>query len=78
MNLTNAHILQNGRIVPLNTAKNISKELSNEIHSGIVYVCDFGDCKLIKELFKKEVEEATIKDKTDWEKNNSITGLEYR
>jgi hypothetical protein len=53
MNLTNAHILQNGVITPLNTAKDISKELSNEIHSGIVYVCDFGDCKLIKELFKK-------------------------
>jgi hypothetical protein len=76
-NLEKANILQNWIIVPLATAKDISKELSNEIHSGIIYVCDFGDCKLIKELFQKEVEEATIKDKTEWEKYNTITGSTY-
>lgn len=78
MNLEKAHILQNWVIVPLVTAKDISKELSNEIHSEIVYVCGFGDCKLIKELFQKEVEEATIKDKTEWEKNNTTTGSVYK
>lgn len=76
-NLEKANILQNWVIVPLATAKNISKELSNEIHSGIIYVCDFGDCKLIKDLFKKEVKEATIKDKAEWEKYNTITGSTY-
>lgn len=76
-NLEKANILQNWAIVPLKTAKDISKELSNEIYSGIAYVCNFGDCKLIKELFKKEVEEATIKDKAEWEKYNTITGSTY-
>jgi len=65
-------------VVPLTSEKDISKELSNEIYSEIVYVCNFGDCKLIKELFKKEVNEATIQDKIEWEKNNSDTGSTYK
>lgn len=77
-NLEKVHILQNWVVVPLSSAKEISKELSNEIYSEIVYVCNFGDCKLIKELFKKEVEEATIKDKIEWEKNNTDAGSTYK
>ena len=77
-NLENARILQNWTIIPLTTAKDISKELSNDIYSGISYVCEFGDCKLIKELFKKEVAEATVKDETEWQKSNTITGSTYQ
>jgi hypothetical protein len=56
-NLTQANILQNEKIVPLPTGKEISAELSENIYSGISYVCDFSDCEKIKTLFANELKE---------------------
>lgn len=77
-NLEKANILNNSVITPLASPKDISKELSNEIYSEISYICDFDNCKRIKELFKKEVAEATIKDRAQWEKYNTTTGSVYK
>ncbi|MBP9778988.1 DUF4153 domain-containing protein [Candidatus Gracilibacteria bacterium] len=76
-NLEKANILKNGMITPLASPKNITKELSNEIYSGISYVCDFSECSQIKELFKKEVTEATIRAEENWKKWNTETGTIY-
>jgi hypothetical protein len=72
-NLEKANILKNSTITPLSNPKDITKELSNEIYSGISYVCDFSECSQIKELFKKEVTEATIKAEENWKKWNTET-----
>lgn len=76
-NLEKANILKNSTITPLSNPKDITKELSNEIYSGISYVCDFSECSQIKELFKKEVTEATIKAEENWKKWNTETWAIY-
>ena len=68
-NLTSANILQNGVIVPLSDTKDISRELSTDIYSGIDYVCDFDDCDTIKELFPEQYTQADIDARKDWELN---------
>ena len=50
-NLIEANILQDGKIVPLQSYDDISEELSGQIHDGIDYVCDFRSCETIIELF---------------------------
>jgi hypothetical protein len=72
-NLTQAHILQDGTIVPLTSAKDISKELSNDIASGISYVCDFRDCDIIRNLFPVQIAEATRLDEENWKRYNTET-----
>ena len=76
-NLEKAHILQEWIIYPLSSPKNISKELSGEIYSGIEYVCDFSECSLIKKLFKNELEDARIKWEIEWKKWNTDTINKY-
>lgn len=78
VNLEKANILKNGIITPLSSSKDIPKELSNDIYSGISYVCDFDNCSRIKELFKKELAEAIQKDEADWKKWNTTSGSVYR
>lgn len=51
-NLKKAGILQNWKIIPLKSYKDIDESLWKEIYNGIYYLCDFDDCKKIKELFK--------------------------
>jgi Domain of unknown function (DUF4153) len=65
-NLETARILQNGNIVPLASAKDISKELSNDIYSGISYVCDFRDCEIITRLFVDQYEQADMDARKEW------------
>lgn len=62
-NLTTANILQAGKIVPLQTYEDISPELSKEIYSGIDYLCDFDNCRVIKEVFPKIYTDILEKDK---------------
>lgn len=50
-NLVKAHILQDGKIVPLKTYGDINRDLSKEIYEGINYLCDFDDCDTIKTIF---------------------------
>lgn len=77
-NLEKANILKNGIITPLSSPKDISKELSGDIYSGISYVCDFDNCARIKELFKNELVEALQKDEEDWKKWNTTSESTYR
>ena len=76
-NLETARILQNGNIVPLASAKDISRELSNDIASGIAYVCDFRHCDIIRELFPVQIAEATRIDEENWKKYNTETWATY-
>jgi hypothetical protein len=76
-NLEQAQILKAGNIVSLSSPKDITKELSNDIYSWISYICDFSECSLIKELFKKELVEATLKWENEWKKYNTLTGTSY-
>lgn len=70
-NLEKANILKNNIITPLSNSKDITKELSNDIYSWISYICDFSECSQIKELFKEEVIEATIKAEENWKNWNT-------
>ena len=65
-NLRTANILQDGKIVPLTNVRDISKELSNDIASGISYVCDFRDCKIITQLFVDQYEKADLDAEKEW------------
>ncbi|EKE26067.1 MAG: hypothetical protein ACD_4C00452G0002 [uncultured bacterium (gcode 4)] len=53
-NLVKAWILKNWEIIPLKNYEDISPNLSYEIYSEINYLCDYNDCKSIKELFSEE------------------------
>ena len=62
-NLIEAWILEEeGKISPLKNYEDISPELSNEIYSGINYICDFDDCKRVKKIFSKISQEITDQD----------------
>ncbi len=76
-NLESARILQGSVIVPLSSPKDISKELSDDIYSGIDYACDFSECQRIKELFSRELATPSIQAETDWKKWNTKTGAVY-
>lgn len=65
-NLETAEILQNGAIVPLRDKKDISRELSNDIYSGIEYICNFDNCKYISNLFVDAYEKADIDAEKEW------------
>lgn len=76
-NLESAKILQGGIITPLSSPKDISKEHSDDIYSGIDYACDFSECRRIKELFAKELVTPSMKAEADWKKWNTKTGSVY-
>lgn len=65
-NLETAKILQDGKIVPLQNKKDISRELSNDIASGIDYLCNFDDCQYISRLFVDAYEKADIDAENEW------------
>jgi Domain of unknown function (DUF4153) len=69
-NLETAKILQNGKIVPLSSERDISKELSTDIASGIEYLCQFDSCKRVKELFPDQVSVIEKRSREDWERWN--------
>lgn len=76
-NLTEANILQDGKIVPLAKIDDISHELSNEIAAGIEYLCDFDNCTGIKELFPEQTTKIREKSEKDWKSWNTATGSVY-
>lgn len=65
--LETAKILQDGKIVPLQDKKDISRELSNDIASGIDYICNYDDCNTIRTLFPGQYEKALTDGKKEWE-----------
>lgn len=76
--LESANILQGGKIVPLKSERDISKELSTEIAGGIEYLCNFDDCKYIKDLFVDAYEKADMDAYKEWEKwNRDNTGAVF-
>ena len=65
-NLKTANIYQNGEIViPKNN--NISVELSENISSGIHYLCDFDNCREIKNIFPQ----LTTEIQKEWEQEKA-------
>lgn len=58
-NLEVAGIYKDGTIVPLKEYKDIDANLSSEIYEGILYMCEYSDCKQIKTLFKEQIEKPT-------------------
>lgn len=67
-NLIEANILQWNTIVPLKDYNQIEQDLSKNIYSGIDYVCDFNDCREIKELFP-DIYAKTLK---NYQENNEF------
>ncbi|GAB0174724.1 MAG: hypothetical protein HHAS10_06030 [Candidatus Altimarinota bacterium] len=77
-NLQEAKILQNGKIVPLSSERDISKELSTDIASGIDYLCQFDNCMRVREIFPDQIKKIEEKSKSDWERwNRNNTGATY-
>ncbi len=76
-NLTEAKILQNGKIVPLAKASDISRNLSNEIAEGISYLCDYDNCERIKTIFPDQVKIAEKNAYENWKSWNTVTGATY-
>lgn len=76
-NLETAKILQNNTVTPLQSPQDITKELSNEIYSGIEYICDYSECKLIKDLFKNELKNKYSESEMEWKKWNKDSLIGY-
>lgn len=69
-NLETANILVAGKIVPLKSERDITKELSTDIASGIDYLCQFDDCMRVKEIFPDQVSMIEKRSREDWERWN--------
>ncbi len=76
-NLMKAWILQNWNIVPLKNIADISEDLSRDIYSGISYLCEYGDCKAIKELFPEQYSKVLKDGKYDVEINGDKRNWPY-
>jgi hypothetical protein len=76
-NLETAKILQNGKIIPLASERDISKELSTEIAAGIEYLCGFDDCARVKEIFPDQIARADEKSRKQWKSYQATTGSTY-
>jgi hypothetical protein len=72
-NLETAKILQNGKIIPLASERDIPKELSTEIAAGIDYLCDFDDCSRVRAIFPDQTAQAEEKSRKEWESHNTDT-----
>jgi hypothetical protein len=77
-NLISANILKDWNIIPLKNYKQIDKQLSKNIYSGIDYICNFNDCDNIKKLFPTIYKEVLKKDKMQWEKNKTDNMKMYK
>lgn len=81
-NLDAAHILKDGKIIPLERYESIDKHLSNDIYEEIRYVCENSDCKEIRLLFADQIADIVksgVKpeelDASNWLLVDRITGL---
>lgn len=66
-NLEAANIYKDGVVTPLEKYDSIDPKLSQEIYEGIGYLCDFDNCRQIRELFAQEISQAEREKKTRWE-----------
>lgn len=76
VNLTKAKMLENGKIIPPESTKNIDNNLLIEIYNGVTYLCDTYDCLPMKDLFPEIVKE-NQKDSRNgkWHSRSQITKL---
>lgn len=65
-NLETAHILKDGKIVPLEKYDQIDRVTSGEIAAEIDYLCGYEDCKKIQEIFPEQYEKISAEDKKTW------------
>ena len=70
-NLTEAWILVNNEIIPLNDYNDIDSELAKEIYYWIDYLCDLNNCETIKKLFPKIYQSLVIEHNWVYSKNSS-------
>ncbi len=73
--LKKANILkENWEIVYPKSYNEVDKELWKNIYSKINYLCNYNDCKKLKEIFSKEYKALEEKNKKEWEerKNRDI------
>lgn len=77
-NLQLSGILKDGKIIPLENENDIDKDLSVEIYSSINYICDFDNCKQIKNIFYDIYTKLEIEDKIEWEKNKENNIKRYK
>lgn len=54
-------------VTPLKNQDDISQDLSENIYSGIRYVCEFDNCSVIKELFAREYDEIYVTSQKEYE-----------
>ncbi len=76
-NLETAGILSNGQIKPLATYESIDVTLSDDIYTGIEYVCGFDHCRLVRALFEPSLP-TLVQAENDREKNWEKDALEYQ
>jgi hypothetical protein len=68
-NLHAANILKDGRLVPLESYRDIDAELSGNIYGGIEYLCNFHGCDTLDSIFKEKIEEIKKNDEEEFYKN---------
>lgn len=70
-NMTQAKILQNGKIIPLKNYGDINRDLSKEIYEGIDYVCGFDDCGRIKVRFPEQYAKIEADARAEFERSKA-------
>ncbi|MDD2487297.1 MAG: DUF4153 domain-containing protein [Candidatus Gracilibacteria bacterium] len=64
-NLKIAGISIGGKIIPLKDYEDIKSDLSNDIYSGISYLCEINSCRSIKKLFPEQYAKIEQKSKIE-------------
>lgn len=74
-NLTQANMLENGKIIPPTSVEHIDKKILTEIYEGVRYLCYSHNCLPMKGLFPDIFEQNTQKKMNRWKIQNDITTL---
>jgi len=66
--LSEAQILQDDKIIPLDNYKKITPKLSGKIYGSIDYLCNFHGCDSLESIFDREILEIKEKDREIFKK----------
>ena len=72
-----AGMIQSGQVVPLQNPKSISPELIMNMRSEIEYVCQYDECRFLKERFTTVISEAEAKGKKEYHELGGSTYIFY-
>lgn len=72
-----AGMVQSEQIVPLQNPKNISPELITNMRSEIEYVCQYNQCRFLKERFGAVIDVATEKSQKEYWEMSGNTSVFY-